>query len=96
MGKNKISMKDIQKRLSEIAKLENQKEKSQVKLSELEKNVKSLKNTIRKLRIKKTKDGHEILCYCGKSYTTSKDPNADDKEKRPRCRKCMKRLEPKK
>lgn len=89
-------MKDIQKRLSEIAKLENQKEKSQVKLTELQKNVKNLKSTIRKLRIKKIKDGHEILCYCGKPYTTGKDPDAEDKEERPRCRKCMKRLEPKK
>lgn len=56
-------------------------------------------STTRKLRIKKIKDGYEILCTgfkCGNKYATSKDPNAELKDDRPQCRDCGTRVEAKK
>lgn len=59
---------------------------------------KKILSATRKFRIKKLKDGFEIICTgykCGNIYTTTKNPNAELKDDRPQCRNCGIRVETK-
>ena len=88
----------MDERIKKIKALEKKESKYIIVLVGAELELTKIRTELCKLRIIKTKNGHDIICeVCKNIYSTSKDPNAESKNNRPQCPKCgtrVKRKEP--